>query len=108
MTQRFLPGLAIAFAVLAAGFVVAFTIGRYPVGLGELADVLWARLTGRPSSASPAAENVILLVRGPRVVAAVLIGVALAVAGAAFQGLFRNPWCRRIFSAPPQARRSAP
>jgi iron complex transport system permease protein len=39
----------------------------------------------------PAAENVILLVRGPRVLAAVLIGSALAVAGAAFQGLFRNP-----------------
>jgi iron complex transport system permease protein len=34
---------------------------------------------------------VILLVRGPRVVAAVLVGGALAVAGTAFQGLFRNP-----------------
>ena len=33
----------------------------------------------------------ILLVRGPRVIAAVLVGAALAVAGAAFQGLFRNP-----------------
>ena len=32
-----------------------------------------------------------LLVRGPRVVAAVLVGAALAVAGTAFQGLFRNP-----------------
>jgi iron complex transport system permease protein len=33
----------------------------------------------------------VLLVRGPRVVAAVLVGAALAVAGTAFQGLFRNP-----------------
>jgi len=30
-------------------------------------------------------------VRGPRVLAAVLVGAALAVAGTAFQGLFRNP-----------------
>jgi len=30
-------------------------------------------------------------VRGPRVIAAALVGAALAVAGAAFQGLFRNP-----------------
>ena len=46
----------------------------------------------RPASSTPAAtENVILLVRGPRVIAAVLVGAALAVAGAAFQGLFRNP-----------------
>jgi iron complex transport system permease protein len=70
---------------------VAFTVGRYPVGLGELVEVLWSKLTGRQSSASPAVENVILLVRGPRVVAAVLVGAALAVAGTAFQGLFRNP-----------------
>ena len=41
---------------------------------------------------SPAAvENVIWQVRGPRVLAAVLVGAALAVAGTAFQGLFRNP-----------------
>ena len=91
MTQRFLPGLLIAPAVLVAGLIVAFAVGRYPVGLGELFDVLWSRATGRPPSAPEATENVILLVRGPRVIAAVLVGAALAVAGAAFQGLFRNP-----------------
>jgi iron complex transport system permease protein len=91
MQRSFLPGLTIALAVLAAGVVVAFVVGRYPVSLGDLANVLWSRVTGRSSGVSPAAENVILLVRGPRVVAAVLIGAALAVAGAAFQGLFRNP-----------------
>ena len=32
-----------------------------------------------------------LQIRGPRVLAAVLVGAALAIAGAAFQGLFRNP-----------------
>src|SRR6266511_4737005 len=88
---RFLPGLLIALGVLVLGLVVAFTIGRYPVSLAELIDVLSSQLTGRPSSASPAVENVVLLVRGPRVVAAALVGAALAVAGTAFQGLFRNP-----------------
>jgi iron complex transport system permease protein len=91
VTRSALPGLLIAFAVLVAGLVVALTVGRYPVGLSELVDVLWSRLTGQPTSASPAAENVVLLVRGPRVAAAVLVGAALAVAGTAFQGLFRNP-----------------
>jgi iron complex transport system permease protein len=91
MTRPFLPGLAVALGVLVLGLLVAFTIGRYPVSLAELLDVLGARLTGRPTSASPAVENVVLLVRGPRVVAAVLVGGALAVAGTAFQGLFRNP-----------------
>jgi iron complex transport system permease protein len=91
MTRSALPGLGIAFAILAAGLITAFTVGRYPVSLPELIDVLAAHLTGRPSSAAPAVENVILLVRGPRVLAAVMVGSALAVAGTAFQGLFRNP-----------------
>jgi iron complex transport system permease protein len=91
MTRPFLPGLIIALGVLALGLLVAFTVGRYPVSLAELVDVLFSRLTGRPTTASPAVENVVLLVRGPRVVAAVLVGGALAVAGTAFQGLFRNP-----------------
>src|SRR6267378_535694 len=91
MTRHFLPGLTIALGVLALGLVVAFTIGRYPVSLAELIDVLVSRVTGRASGAPPAVENVVLLVRGPRVLAAMLVGAALAVAGSAFQGLFRNP-----------------
>jgi iron complex transport system permease protein len=91
MTQRFIPGLIVATAVLAAGLIVAFAVGRYPVSLGDLFDVLWSRAIGRPPTVSEATENVILLVRGPRVIAAVLVGAALAVAGTAFQGLFRNP-----------------
>jgi iron complex transport system permease protein len=91
MRRSALPGFTIALVVLAAGLVVAFTIGRYPVSLAELLDVLWSRALGRVPSAPAAVENVVLLVRGPRVMAALLVGSALAVAGAAFQGLFRNP-----------------
>jgi len=91
MTRRFLPGLLIALGVLVLGLLVAFTVGRYPVTLAELTEVLVSRLMGRITAVPPAVENVVLLVRGPRVVAAVLVGGALAVAGTAFQGLFRNP-----------------
>src|SRR5260370_24214651 len=91
MPRRFLPGLIIALGVLALGLLVAFTVGRYPVTLAELIEVLVSRLMGRTAAVPPAVENVVLLVRGPRVVAAVLVGGALAVAGTAFQGLFRNP-----------------
>jgi iron complex transport system permease protein len=91
MTRSPLPGLAVAFGVLLAGLIVAFTVGRYPVGITDVISVLFAKLTGGASGVPPAVENVVLLVRGPRVLAAVLVGAALAVAGTAFQGLFRNP-----------------
>src|SRR5499426_2201772 len=91
MPRRFLPGFIIALGLLALGLLVAFTVGRYPVTLAELIEVLVSRVAGRPTTVPPAVENVVLLVRGPRVAAAVLVGSALAIAGAAFQGLFRNP-----------------
>jgi iron complex transport system permease protein len=85
------PGLLIALAILLAGLAFAFTVGRYPVSLADLFSVLSAKLTGQSSGAPAAVENVIMQVRGPRVLAAVMVGAALAVAGTAFQGLFRNP-----------------
>jgi iron complex transport system permease protein len=91
MTRRFFPGLIIALGLFAVGVLVAFTVGRYPVTLAEFIEVLVSRLGGRDATVSPAVENVVLLVRGPRVIAAALVGAALAVAGTAFQGIFRNP-----------------
>jgi len=91
LTRSALPGLAIATAVLFVGLLLAFTVGRYPVSLADLFNVFLAKITGQTADASTAVQSVILQVRGPRVLAAVLVGAALAVAGTAFQGLFRNP-----------------
>jgi len=62
--------------------LLAFTIGRYPVSLAELGNVLLAKLSGHRPDVPSAVESVILQVRGPRVLAAALVGAALA---------FRNP-----------------
>jgi iron complex transport system permease protein len=91
MTRSALPSLLIAFAFLLAGLLLAFVVGRYPIGLGDVINVVTAKLTGRAAEVAPAVESVIWQVRGPRVIAAALVGAALAVAGTAFQGLFRNP-----------------
>ena len=71
--------------------VVAFAVGRFPVSAGDLASILWARLTGAEHGLDPTIETVVLKIRGPRVAAALLIGAALAAAGAAYQNMFRNP-----------------
>jgi len=84
-------GLLLALLVLFGGVCAAFLLGRYPVSLSDLASVVWSRLSGTASGTSATVETIVLQVRGPRVVAAVLVGAALSVAGAAFQGLFRNP-----------------
>lgn len=88
---RLVSGLGFATLILVAGVAIAFSVGRFPVTLGDLGIALWSLVSGQPSGLAPATEAVIFNIRGPRVVAAILCGAALAVAGAAFQGLFRNP-----------------
>jgi len=83
--------LAGAVLLLAAVVVVAFAVGRYPVSPGELMRVLEAKLFGTPHGLPAAIDTVVFSVRGPRIVAALLVGAALAASGAAYQSLFRNP-----------------
>ena len=70
---------------------IAFSVGRFPVTPAELVTVLWAKLTGTPHGLPASIDTVVFNVRGPRIAAAILVGAALAAAGAAYQGLFRNP-----------------
>ncbi|MGH8733394.1 MAG: iron chelate uptake ABC transporter family permease subunit, partial [Burkholderiales bacterium] len=79
-----MPYLA-AGGALNALTALAFAVGRYPVSLAEILSVL----SGQPVGAN--VETVVLQVRGPRVFAALCVGAALAAAGTAYQGMFRNP-----------------
>lgn len=89
--RRAWPRLLLATALLLGLAVLAFSLGRYPVGLRELLQLAWATASGQGSDVPAAIQTVVWQVRGPRIAAAVLVGAALSVAGAAFQGLFRNP-----------------
>lgn len=71
--------------------LASFLIGRYPVTPDMVFTVLAGKLFHWPPSWTPAMEIVILKIRLPRILAAMLVGGALAVAGAAYQNLFRNP-----------------
>ena len=87
-----LPALTLAaLALLIALALVAFSIGRFSISPGDLLTVLWARLTGATHTLPAAYDAVIFQIRGPRVFAAMLIGAALAGAGAVYQNMFRNP-----------------
>src|SRR6185295_16646616 len=70
---------------------LAFAVGRYPVSLHEIFSLLISKVTGGADSLPANVQTVILQVRGPRVLAALVVGAALAAAGTAYQGMFRNP-----------------
>jgi iron complex transport system permease protein len=71
--------------------LISFSVGKYPVALSELIRLLWAKTMGVESGLPAAIETVVFNVRGPRLLASIVVGGALAVSGAVYQGLFRNP-----------------
>ena len=75
---------------LAGLSLTALLIGPYPLSPGEALETLW-RAVLEPQAERDAREIVLFSIRLPRVGAALLLGAALAAAGAAYQTLFRNP-----------------
>jgi iron complex transport system permease protein len=79
--------LAVGVAAVVLALVTGVAMG--PVEL-PLRDVL-AELLGFESGLSDAQQTVLWDIRLPRVVLGLLVGSTLAVAGASYQGAFRNP-----------------
>ncbi|MFT8317392.1 MAG: iron ABC transporter permease [Sporolactobacillus sp.] len=71
--------------------LVSFTVGSYKLSLGAVVTIFYDRLMGITDSFGSNIDTVVFLVRMPRIIAALIIGCALSVAGSSYQGLFRNP-----------------
>ncbi|MDY0341081.1 MAG: iron ABC transporter permease, partial [Coriobacteriia bacterium] len=72
-------------------FFVSFMLGRYPVTPLELVQTIWQHFTDPSLILDPKLETVIFNLRLPRICLVMLSGAALAVAGASYQGMFKNP-----------------
>ena len=71
-----------------AGACGALLIGPFPLGPGDALSVIFQGTDA--SDATGQASTVLLSIRLPRITAALLVGAALAAAGACYQTLFRN------------------
>ncbi|HAU31987.1 MAG TPA: ABC transporter permease [Desulfotomaculum sp.] len=66
-------------------------IGRFPLSVPLVVKILWSKLAMSASSLPDKYNTVIWEIRMPRAILGALVGGSLAISGAAFQGLFRNP-----------------
>lgn len=88
--------LLLLLACWAAAALFSLGLGAVPLAPGDVAAMLLHKVPGGSSLIGepwwPQANEVILFqIRLPRVALAGLVGASLALAGAALQGLFRNP-----------------
>lgn len=80
MNKTFIAYMVSLF-ILLASIIAGVTVGTVSIPV----STLWS------SQADPAHANILWNIRMPRVVLAGLVGASLAIAGAAFQGLLKNP-----------------
>lgn len=102
LRQRGIPPVVVTvlvFCLLPVLFFVSLFIGRYEVVpshviqllVAPIVNLLPAEIVHITPTWTPAEESVIYQIRLPRVLSAMIVGAGLSVAGAAYQGLFKNP-----------------
>jgi iron complex transport system permease protein len=92
-------GTVLVYCLLPVLFFVSLFIGRYDVTPWHVIQLLAAPVVNLfPANLihiepcwTATEESIIYQIRLPRVIAAVLVGAGLSIAGAAYQGLFKNP-----------------
>lgn len=80
--------------VLSASVVISISLGAANLPLSQVWLILLHQVPGFselvPASWPQSAEQIVMKVRFPRVVLAILVGACLSLAGAGFQGVLRN------------------
>jgi len=73
-------------------FVISLTLGRYQISAPDVVRVLLSPIFPDIADGIPLiARQLVLQVRVPRVLAALLIGASYGATGTAFQAIFKNP-----------------
>jgi iron complex transport system permease protein len=93
LRDRPLRLVALGIVILLVVFVAGVAFGTVSIPIGDTIAMLAHRLLGWQVAVTwPAsAETIVFELRIPRVLTAMAVGVALSLAGVAYQGLLRNP-----------------
>ncbi|MGG4267148.1 FecCD family ABC transporter permease [Peribacillus simplex] len=93
LTTKWTFAYLIALLFLLCAMTIGISFGSVPVPIPVLIQIIGKEIFHLPMSADPDVmlTNIVMNIRLPRVLLAGLVGASLAIAGAAFQGLLRNP-----------------
>ena len=71
-------------------FFASFLIGRYPIDPVDVIKTIYCPIFPQ-LEVSQTITTIVFEIRLPRIIGALVVGAALAMAGSAFQGIFKNP-----------------
>ena len=82
---------AVFFVVLLVLILVSLCMGKYSISPIECMEILFGKLFDMSPTWNGMDENILLGVRLPRTLATVIVGATLALSGAVYQSVFKNP-----------------
>ena len=71
--------------------VLTLCIGKYEISIKDSLSILTKAIFMRPQTANEMSVSVVLKLRLPRILVSILVGAALSISGACYQGIFKNP-----------------
>lgn len=85
--------IGILFIILITSGLVMITLGAYNISIFDVYGVILTHLnpSGNINTIEKLQNTIVWDIRLPRILLAISVGIALASAGAVFQGCFRNP-----------------
>lgn len=89
--KRFSKTLITLAIILFVLILFSICLDKYDVGFFESFSILFKSIFRMKQTSSDSNVNIVLNIRFPRIIGAVLVGAALSVSGCVFQGIYRNP-----------------
>ena len=83
--------LLLLIMIFIISFGIALSSGKYSLTTSQLFQLFASEFSHQAMIDDPRNATVFWKIRFPRTLAAILIGAGLSIAGAAYQGMFRNP-----------------
>lgn len=93
MKSKYILAYTVSTIVLILSILIGIAVGSVSVPVADIFPIIISKLIGLSIAAhvDPMYVDIVYQIRLPRVLLAGLVGASLAIAGAAFQGLLRNP-----------------
>lgn len=82
-------GILILLLIIA--LIISISTGRYAISPLQMFTIIVGKLFGLEQTWPETLETVLFSVRIPRILVSLMVGSALSMAGATYQGLFKNP-----------------
>lgn len=86
-----MKSILILIVILIVLALFSLSLGQYDLSIKEIIDFFMYKLGFEDIQNPQLIQNIIIEIRFPRIVGAILIGASLAISGVAFQSMFRNP-----------------